>query len=287
MRLFLTGLLTSGYQWVKHAWDVHLSAALRANFMVIVVSVAYGFLAIAAGTRGAMTFVRHIGEPMSELTASLPNMALIGTVTLALLALVELLERTMRLNAEYTRKVAHVGAGAIYYFAPLLFSTHWPVLCLAIGFTSVFVLSRHFSFLTSLHPASRHSIGELIYPGSIYLVFLLAEGNSLLFRIPVLVLTISDTSAALVGQRFGRLRFQVMGGTRSLEGSLAFATTAFLVVLVPLLISTSVEGLQAMVLAVGIAIAVAIIEAISPKGIDNFSIPVATLFLLDSLITVL
>ena len=265
MRLFLMGLLTSGCQRVKHAWDVHLSGALRTKFMVVFISAALGMLVIAAGVRGTMIFVRHIGEPMSDITASLLKMVFVGIVTLALLGLVELLERTVPLNVEYTRKVAHVGAGIIYYFTPLLFPTHWPMLCLAIAFTSVFLLSRHFGFLMALHPGSRHSIGELIYPGTIYLVFLLARGNSLLFQIPVLVLTISDTLAALVGQRFGRLRFQIMGGTRTLEGSLTFAITAFLVVLVPLLLSTSVGGLQAMLLAVCVAIVVAMVEATSPK----------------------
>jgi phytol kinase len=284
MRLFLTGLLTSGYQRVQHAWDVHLRATLPAKFMLIVIGLAFGILAIAASARGAMTFGQHIGEPWSEITASLPSMALIGTVTLLLLALVELLERMGRVDAEYTRKIAHVGAGVIYYFAPLLFPTHWPMLCLAIVFTSLFVLSRHLGFLASLHPASRHSIGELIYPCSIYLVFLLSEGNSLLFQIPVLVLAISDALAALVGQRFGRLRFQIMGNTRSLEGSLAFAVTAFLIVLVPLLLSTPIEGLQAVAFAASIAVAVTIVEATSPKGMDNLSIPIATLFLLDNLL---
>ncbi|MFH1575204.1 MAG: hypothetical protein ABIG68_14575, partial [Acidobacteriota bacterium] len=175
MRLFLTDLLASGYQRVQHAWAGSLRATLSSNVMNIAIGLALVALAVVVGVRGAMAFGRHIGEPWSELAASLPGMALIGMLTILLLALIELLERMLRLDAEYTRKIAHIGAGVIYYFAPLLFPTHWSVLCLAVVFTFLFVLSRRFSLLTSLHPASRHSIGELIYPFSIYFTFLLAE----------------------------------------------------------------------------------------------------------------
>ena len=280
----MTGLQASVHQRMQHAWAVHLKATQPATVITITIALPFAILAGAAGTRGAMTLGRNIGEPWSEITASLPSMALIGMASLLLLALVELSDRTGRLDAEYTRKIAHVVGGAIYYFAPSLFPTHWPMLCLAILFTSLLVLSRRFGLLASLHPASRHSLGDVIYPGSIYLVFLLAESNSLLFQIPVLVLAISDTSAALVGQRVGRLRFRIMGSTRSLEGSVAFAMTAFLVVLIPLLLSAHIEGLHTVALAAGIAAAVAAIEAASPKGLDNLAIPVATLFLLDTLL---
>ena len=161
------GLLTSGCQRVKHAWDVHLSAgALRTKFMVVFISAALGMLVIAAGVRGTMIFVRHIGKLMSDITASLLKMVFVGIVTLALLGLVELLERTVPLNVEYTRKVAHVGAGIIYYFTPLLFPTRFRNAMLGYCFHVSVFAQQTLRFPHGSRPGSRHSIGELILSGN-------------------------------------------------------------------------------------------------------------------------
>ena len=282
MKPQLTNWLDFRHQRLQHAWDVQLGAWLRASIMVFSIRIAFIVFATAVGVKIMMVFGQNIGQPLPEIASSLLNIAIVAAITLILLIAVEAIGKKGRLNAEYVRKIAHVGAGLIYFFAPYLFATHWPVLCLALIFTTVFIISRRFGFFPSLHPASRQSIGELVYPFGIYLAFLLAEGNSLLFQISVLVLAFADTAASLIGQRYGRLHYKIMKSIRSVEGSLAFGLITFLIVLISLYVFTDVAGYSSIAVALGTGFIVTIVEAISPKGLDNVFVPVSTLLTLSA-----
>jgi phytol kinase len=284
MSPLLPELLPAISQRRQHSRVVNLRSTRLYKVVRIAVGLALAILVSAAVVRGALALGRQVSEPRSDITACLPAMGLMGAGWLLVLALVELMDRRWHVYAEHTRKLAHVGAGLIALFAPAVFPTHWPMLFLAIVFSVILVLSRRLRLVRPLHDGSRESLGDVIYPGSLYMLFLLAEGNALLFQIPILVLTMADASAALVGQRYGRLRYRVTGNTRSLEGSLAFVMVAFLAILVPVLVSGRVEGMGTVLFAGVIAVAIAVIEAVCPQGLDNFFIPVGTLFLLEGLL---
>jgi len=265
---------------MRRLWTDCLRAAWLSKVVPVVAGLVLAALMGAAVVRGVLILGRQVSEAVPAIVLSLPGIGIMGAAWLLLLALIELLDRKWHIDAEHSRKLAHVGGGLIGY----LFSTHWPMLLLATVFSVFLLLSRRLHLLGSLHLASRKSLGDVIYPWGLYLPFLLAEGNALLYQIPVLVLAIGDTSAALVGQRYGRVRYRIMGNTRSLEGSLAFAVTAFAAILIPLLLSGHVQSLELVGFVGVIAIAVAAIEAICPRGWDNLFIPVGTLFLLEGLL---
>ena len=52
-------------------------------------------------------------------------------------------------------------------------------------------------------------------------------GDALLFGLPMAVMALADTGAALVGRAAGETRYRVMDGVRSLEGSVTFFALAF------------------------------------------------------------
>jgi phytol kinase len=263
------------------------AAFLRATWLSKLKSVIAG-IALAALVGFAVARTMSVLERQADragpaIIRSLPGIGILAVAWSLLLALVEFLDRKWHVDTEHSRKIAHVGGGLIGFFVPVLFSTHWPMLFLAATFSAFLLLSRRLHLLASLHPASRKSLGDVIYPWGLYIPFLLAEENVLLYEIPVLVLIIADTSAALIGQRYGRFRYQIMGNTRSLEGSLTFALTAFAAILIPLLVSGHVRGLVTVGFVGVIVTAVAAIEAVCPRGWDNLFIPVGTLLLLGGL----
>jgi phytol kinase len=112
--------------------------------------------------------------------------------------------------------------------------------------------------------------------------FVLAGGDALLFQLSVLVLALADPAAALVGQRFGRLRYRLAGVTRSLEGSLGFAATAFGVTALALVASGRLGAPAALLCASAVAVVVAALEAASPPGLDNLAVPVGTLLVVSA-----
>ncbi len=201
-----------------------------------------------------------------------------------LFASAELLKNKTRTPVEYTRKLVHLGGGFIAYFLPHYFQSHWPVLILALGAFAILWLSKRLKKLNSVHGVTRASSGALIYPLSLYLLFLLANNSALLFQIPVLVLAFSDTFGALVGQAYGTIKYKILGQVRSLEGSVAFLVVTFLTVHIPLLLFGDVGKLESLLIALLIAVLVTAFEAISLGGSDNLFIPFGAYFVLARLV---
>jgi phytol kinase len=206
--------------------------------------------------------------------------AVLATATLALFGFVELIERRWRPHPEIPRKLAHIGAGGIACCAPFLLVTHWQMLVLTASFTLVLLASRRLGLLRSLH--GRAGAGDLVYPAGIYLAFVVAGDDALLFQLAVLVLALADPAAALVGQRFGRLRYRIAGVTRSLEGSVGFAGTAFGITALGLVASGRLGTAAALLCAGTVAVVAASLEAASPPGLDNLAIPVGTLLVVSA-----
>jgi phytol kinase len=90
-----------------------------------------------------------------------------------------------------------------------------------------------------------------------------------------MVMSWGDGMAALIGKRFGKHTFIYMGNKRSLEGSLAMFVTSLIVMLG---IFASGHSLSASDIGVAIPVAViaAMLEAFSPGGTDNLSVPLAS-----------
>ena len=210
----------------------------------------------------------------------LAGTAVLATATVGLFGLVELVERRWRPHPEIPRKLAHVGAGGIACCAPLLITTHWAILFLTTSFALFLLLSRRLGLLRSLH--GRAGAGDVVYPAGIYVAFVLAGGDALLFQLSVLVLALADPAAAFVGQRFGRLRYRLAGVTRSLEGSLGFAATAFGITSLALIASGRLGAPAALLCASAVAVVVAALEAASPPGLDNLAVPVGTLLVVSA-----
>ena len=106
-------------------------------------------------------------------------------------------------------------------------------------------------------------------------------------RTAILVVGLADGIAEPVGRRFGQHRYAVVSfnqqpSSRSLEGSL----TVWVVTLLVILCSTHAPSFWYQCLsAIAIASAITLVEAISPRGCDNFSILLTAAFLTQQLLT--
>jgi phytol kinase len=116
------------------------------------------------------------------------------------------------------------------------------------------------------------------------LVFLVARESPWIYLPSILVMTVSDTAAALVGRAFGRHVHRVGAGTKSLEGSAAFFVSALPCVYVPLRLTAPLTGPECALAALGTAALATVLEAVSRDGSDNLSVPVGTCFALTLLV---
>jgi phytol kinase len=192
-------------------------------------------------------------------------------------------------HPEIVRKLLHVIMGLTTLTLPWVFAETWPAIALgSVAFTALFILKR--SKLKKnlgqvLHGVERDSHGDLYFPISVAAVFVLANGNPLLFCLPVLILTVADATAALIGLRYGVSRYQTTEGYKSIEGSVAFFGVTFLSVLLVLLMFTEVARVDIVLIALMLGLLVMMLEAIAWLGLDNLFIPLGGFLLLKTYLT--
>jgi len=213
--------------------------------------------------------------------------SIISIIFLSLFVIAEFL-RKKGAKAEKTRKFVHFGGAFVTIFFPFILNSHWTVLALAVGFALIMFMTKKFGWLQSVHGVERKSDGAIYHPIAIYTCFLYSQilNQPMFYIISILILAISDALAALVGKSYGANEYLVEVGTRkTIEGSVTFFLTSFLIVHLILLLTTQTGRIESVLIALLISIIVTVFEGVSLKGADNLFIPLGTMFILSKNIT--
>jgi phytol kinase len=115
---------------------------------------------------------------------------------------------------------------------------------------------------------------------SVALLYQLANGSKLLYAVPLVVLTLADTVAALTGAAYGKHGYGTTGATKTIEGSIAFFSVAFFSVNVALVVFSDAGRIETLLISLDIAVIVMLLEAIAWRGLDNIFIPLGVYILL-------
>lgn len=224
-----------------------------------------------------------VGAFAETVWRDLPGAAVLGGIFVGLLVVAELWRRLGEPDPEHTRKLVHLGGGIACLFFPFLVDSPVTVLVMAGAMSAVFALGGRWGLLQSLHGVGRPSRGAEYYPLAIFLVFLLVADRPALYVSSVLVLAMADAFAALVGSRYGSIRYEVEEESKSLEGSIAFLVIAFLSIHLPLLLMTELPRALCVLAALLVATLVTGFEAISLRGADNLFVPLAVAVILGKI----
>ena len=193
----------------------------------------------------------------------------------------DLLHRFGR-SAEVSRKSVHVCSCLVIAAFPLFGIGDRELLLIAIGSFVAIALLRRTVLMRAIMSVERTSWGDLMLPLSVAIVAPMHVAYPV-FLGAYLVLGIPDALASLVGRAWGRRRYTLLGHAKSYIGSAAFFASAWLILGV-VLHRAGLPPATALV-AAGIAgAALAGVEALSHKGLDNLSIPVAAALLLPPLL---
>lgn len=209
--------------------------------------------------------------------------ALVIAAVLALMLVVRLVAPRVGIAAEGQRKLVHVATGLTSLSFPWLFDNPLPVLVLmgvAIAMMLALRLPQAAALGAVLHDVRRPSFGEIYLALAIVIVFFNSQSQPVLYVLPMLVITLSDTASALVGTSYGRRRFTVEDGSKSWEGVTAFVVVTWLVSMVTLLLFSEAPRLNVVILSLLIAAFCALVEADSWRGLDNLFVPVGAHLLL-------
>ena len=201
---------------------------------------------------------------------TLITISLLGLAFLSLFLAGETMKHIFDIKVEWTRKFIHTSTGMLSMVFPLLFNSHQPVLLLCSSFLGLLLFSKRKSLLSSINGVSRKTYGALLFPVSVYLCFVIQNmtGKVVHFYLPILILSLSDPLAALVGQRLPVGIYRIMNHKKTLSGSFAFFISAFV-----LSILYGYDASQAIFL----GLIATLSEAVSKDGWDNLSIPLTIL----------
>lgn len=197
---------------------------------------------------------------------------------LSLLALLAVAIR-QRWNAhgEWSRKLVHIGGGAVVPLAWLFGIDRWLALPAAAGITLLAYLNHRRRLLTAIEDVGRASYGTVAYGASITLLLLLFWP-----RRPdavcagVLVMALGDGLAGLLGPRLPSPSWTVLGERRSLVGTAAMALASLAVLLAVAAVAPPGPAWPLLLL---LALLATALEQIALLGVDNLTVPLAVALL--------
>jgi len=189
-----------------------------------------------------------------------------------LLIFCEILNRKLKVDAEYTRKLSHVASVfAALIFFPIVFKNVGYTLALAVLFFVLLVIANVQKWLPSVDGVDRKTGGSYFLAfglGATYYVSVLFDNSLVSFKLALLIFAISDPLAGIVGAKW--IKSKTIYGGKTIAGSLTFLFSALLICL---LLFNSVYGNPMIALSLMIALTATVTELISTRGTDNFTVP--------------
>lgn len=216
------------------------------------------------------------------MNSSIINTLILASAFLLLFLIAEILFWRFNVKVETSRKIVHFGSGLICLTFPFLIDDTLLVLALCCSFIGILLLSFKYKFLKSINNVDRKTHGSILFPIIVFICYLaFLQSESLLFYyLPLLILSISDPLAALVGKRFPKGKYRVFGSTKTLMGSSAFFISAFVCSLVCMTMLSSGNSTEMLIYSLLLALGTTIVEALLVKGYDNFFIPISSMAIL-------
>lgn len=184
--------------------------------------------------------------------------------------LLVLSEKVLKKYPNFSRKFLHIMVGNILFILPV-FTSRWVMALLAaapfIILTFLMSPSSPLKFKDRIS-TSGHGLGLVYYSISWTALALIFFDQSWIIAVGIAAMSYGDGMAALIGKQYGKIKYNISGDEKSLEGSL----TMFLVLMAALGIVLVYYGVPASITVIAIVALVAtIFEAVTPKGLDNLT----------------
>jgi dolichol kinase len=124
-----------------------------------------------------------------------------------------------------------------------------------------------------METGEKGNLGTVYFPLSFAELIWLFWGRPHLIVAGLMPMTWGDALAAVVGRRIGRRRYTVLGSTRSAEGSMTMFVAGWVAMSVSLMLLGTGDPMTALWVSAVTAFGATLVEAVSPWGIDNLTVP--------------
>jgi len=218
-----------------------------------------------------------------DLWANVPVMLACYGYILALILVSGRMGDSGRVSKKTSRKFLHAMIGNLPLMMPFFTESLFPFL-VASPFILVTLLvspyspfpglGKRFSSLAGITEEGHHT-GLVLYAVSYSLLALVYGVKPYVVAAGIFPMAYGDSSAALIGERFGAHRYKIFE-PKSLEGSLGMLAGSLLSLLVGMLYFSRIYGFsfQAQVVpCLLVALVATLAETSSPRSLDNLSVP--------------
>ena len=200
-----------------------------------------------------------------------------------------------RVSQNSSRKFLHVMIGNLPFIIPFFSFNSFPlnfpffvaapfilVTFLASPYSPVKSVSEKMSGLTEVTEGG-HRLGLVFYAISYTILAFCFSAKPYLIAAGILPMAYGDAAASVIGEKFGKHKFNIFA-RKSVEGSVAFFVVSFAALAFSLFFFSllyPISLFDSVLISLGVAAIAAVIEALTPRGFDNLTVPIlsALLFL--------
>ena len=187
-----------------------------------------------------------------------------------------------KVGKEASRKFIHIMLGnwwliAMYFFNNVWFAAFVPLTFVIINYISY---KKDIIKVMEREENKKDGLGTVYYACSLLILVIITFGvlnKPILGLVPIFVMAFGDGLAAIFGKLIKSKKYKVYDTEKSIAGSLTMFIVSFIIISIYLIyINNPFWYLKAII----ISLIITVLEAISIKGTDNITVPIATLIML-------
>ncbi len=202
---------------------------------------------------------------------------------IAIILLSGLIKRSGLTDPKTSRKFLHAMIGNLPLIMPYFTDAIYPVLVASPFIIVTFLATPYSPFpglldrLGSLSELTEegHSTGLVMYALSYTLLAYLFGATPYIVAAGIFPMAYGDSIAALIGTRYGRTRFKVFE-EKTVQGSVGMFAGSLISLFLGMMYFSGIYGFSLtdqLVPILGVSVVTTLLEAVSPKGIDNILVP--------------
>jgi dolichol kinase len=188
-------------------------------------------------------------------------------------------EKLLKKHPTFGRKVLHIMTGNIAFILPI-FQTRVIMAFIAAGpfIFLTFLISPHtpIKSIRAKTSAAGHGMGLVYYSIAWTILAYVFFDDKVVIAIGILAMSYGDGFASVIGSKYSKKKFEIFGNQKSYIGSISMFVFSLIMFIVALLFYEFSITLKIMIILVIIAFSSMIAEVITPKGLDNLSVPFIT-----------